>query len=130
MAVEPKTGVLFPTVIDGVRRLVGIGLRKKNVFGLKNIDVYAFGVYADAIDVNKLREKYGVLSESELKNSKEFVADVLDQDLRMTVRLQIVYGRLSIGSVRSAFEDSVGSRLKKFSGAENKELLQSKFNEK
>lgn len=122
--VEPKTGVLFPTAVDGDRRLMGIGLRRKNVFGLKNIDVYAFGVYADAIDVNKLREKHGVLLESELKKSKEFVADVLDQDLRMTVRIQIVYGRLSIGSVRGAFEDSVGNRIKKFSGSENKELLQ------
>ncbi|KAH0454435.1 hypothetical protein IEQ34_016359 [Dendrobium chrysotoxum] len=122
-AVEPKTGVLFPSVVDGARRLLGIGLRKKNVFGLKSIDVYAFGVYAEVNDVKKLREKYGVLSESEVRGSKEFFADVLDQDLRMTVRLQIVYGRLTIGSVRSAFEESVGNRLKKFSGSDNKELL-------
>uniref|UniRef100_J3MM85 Chalcone--flavanone isomerase n=2 Tax=Oryza brachyantha TaxID=4533 RepID=J3MM85_ORYBR len=43
----------------------------------------------------------------------------------MTVRLQIVYGRLSIRSVRSAFEKSVGSRLKKFGGSDTNELLQS-----
>ncbi|PKA57396.1 Fatty-acid-binding protein 1 [Apostasia shenzhenica] len=90
-AVEPKTGAVFPTVVNGDRRLLGIGLRRKNVFGLKNIDVYAY--------------------------------DVLVEDLRMTVRLQIVYGKLSIGSVRSAFEESVGNRLKKFSGSETKDLL-------
>lgn len=118
-SVEPKTGVSFPSVLDGTRRLLGVGVRKKNVFGLKNIDVYAFGVYADDNDVKKLSEKY-----SELKENKEVIADVLDQDVRMTVRLQIVYGRLSIRSVRSAFEESVGSRLRKFSGSDNKELLQ------
>lgn len=73
--------------------------------------------------MQKLCEKYGSLSTSELKENQEFFADVLDQDLRMTVRLQIVYGRLSIRSVRSAFEESVGSRLQKFSGSKNEELL-------
>lgn len=41
--VEPKTGVEFPAVLDGTRRLLGVGLRRKSLFGLKNIDVYAFG---------------------------------------------------------------------------------------
>uniref|UniRef100_A0A1D1YAB8 Chalcone--flavanone isomerase n=2 Tax=Anthurium amnicola TaxID=1678845 RepID=A0A1D1YAB8_9ARAE len=123
-SVEPKTGVEFPNVVDGTRRLLGVGLRKKNLFGLKNIDVYAFGVYADDDDVKGLKEKYGTLTMSQLKESKEFHADVLEQDLRMTVRLQIVYSRLSIRSVRSAFEESVGSRLRKYSGSDNKELLQ------
>ncbi|KAL5980900.1 hypothetical protein ACLOJK_028820 [Asimina triloba] len=72
-----------------------------------------------------LGQKYGSLSVSELKENKDFLQDVLDEDLCMTVRLQIVYGRLSIRSVRSAFEESVGSRLQKFSGSDNKELLQS-----
>ncbi|KAM0943653.1 putative chalcone isomerase [Dioscorea sansibarensis] len=122
-AVEPRSGVAFPAVLDGSRQLLGVGLRRKNVLGLKSIDIYAFGVYAEESDVKKLSEKYGSLSASELKENKEFFADVLDQDLRMTVRLQIVYGRLSIRSVRSAFEESVGSRLLKFSGSKNEELL-------
>ncbi|ONK55906.1 uncharacterized protein A4U43_C10F2170 [Asparagus officinalis] len=118
-SVEPKTGVSFPSVLDGTRRLLAAGVRKKSVFGLKNIDVYAFGVYADDNDVKELSKKY-----SERKENKEVISDVLDQDVRMTVRLQIVYGRLSIRSVRSAFEESVGSRLLKFGGPDNKELLQ------
>lgn len=44
-SVDSKTGVEFPIVMDGTsRRLVGIGVRKKSLFGLKNIDVYAFGM--------------------------------------------------------------------------------------
>ncbi|MBA0763927.1 hypothetical protein Goshw_025140 [Gossypium schwendimanii] len=48
----------------------------------------------------------------------------MEADISMTVRLQIVYSKLSIKSIRSAYEESVGSRLQKFSGSDNKELLQ------
>ncbi|KAF8388022.1 hypothetical protein HHK36_026688 [Tetracentron sinense] len=124
-AIESKAGVSFPCILNDTQKLLGIGLRKKSVFGLKNIDVYAFGVYADDSDIkNLLSEKYGKLSVSEIKENKEFNEDVLEKDLCMTVRLQIVYGRLSIHSVRSAFEESVGKRLQKFGGSDNKELLQ------
>lgn len=83
------------------------------------------GVYADADEVRKvLSEKYGKLSVSELKESKEFKEDFMGGDIGMTVRLQIVYSKLSIRSVRSAFEESVGSRLQNFGEPNSKELLQ------
>lgn len=82
------------------------------------------GVYADEDDVQKyLKKKYGNISASELKDNKDFHDDLLEADLNLTVRLQIVYSRLSVRSVRSAFEESVGSRLQKFGGPDNKELL-------
>lgn len=102
-------------------------MRRKSLFGLKNVDVYAFGVYADSGEIKEvLGEKYGKASPSELEK-KELIDDLKNSDVCMTVRLQIVYGKLSIRSVRSAFEESVGNRLQKFSGSEssdNKELLQ------
>lgn len=83
-------------------------------------------MYADGNDLKQqLKEKYSKFSASELKENAELIHDTLERDIRMTVRLQIVYGRLSIGSVRSAFEKSVGSRLQKFGGQDTKELLQS-----
>lgn len=92
--------------------------------GLKNIDVYEFGVYADDKDIKRcLSEKYGRFSASQLKGNKEFTEDLLENDIPMTVRLQIVYSKLSINSVRSAFEESVGIRLQKYGGSDNKELL-------
>ncbi|KAI3668167.1 hypothetical protein L6452_43244 [Arctium lappa] len=121
---ESKTGMSFPAVVKDSQGLLGIGLRRKAVFGLKNIDVYAFGVYADDNDIkNFVSEKYGTLSTNELKQ-KEVTQDLMESDISVTVRLQIVYGKLSIRSVRNAFEDSVGNRLKKFGGSDNKELLQ------
>ncbi|KAI3449642.1 hypothetical protein Pfo_006307 [Paulownia fortunei] len=122
---ESRTGMSFPVVLGDSQRLLGVGLRRKAVLGLKNIDVYAFGVYADDADVKKfLSEKYGELSASELKGNEELKENLMECDVSMTIRLQIVYGRLSIRSVRSAFEESVGSRLQKFGGSDNKELLQ------
>lgn len=82
------------------------------------------GVYADESDVKKcLSEKYGTLLVTQLKE-KEVNGDLMESDICMTIRLQIVYGRLSIRSVRNAFEESVGNRLNKFGGSDNKELLQ------
>ncbi|GMI85780.1 fatty-acid-binding protein 1 [Hibiscus trionum] len=122
--VEPKSGVPFPPVLENSLRLLGVGLRKKTILGLKNIDVYAFGVYANGDDVKKfLSAKYGNLSASELKDSKDLKNDLMEADISMSVRLQIVYGKLSIRSIRSAYEESVGSRLQKFGGSDNKELL-------
>ncbi|KAL9263725.1 Fatty-acid-binding protein 1-like protein [Drosera capensis] len=124
--VDSRTGSEFPGVIDGgKRRLMGVGVRRKKVFGLKNIDVYAFGVYVDESDVKKyLNEKYRKLAIDVLESTKDFHEGLMEGDVSLTVRLQIVYGRLSIGSVRSAFEESVGSRLRKFGGADTNELLQ------
>ncbi|KAI3891616.1 hypothetical protein MKX03_007582 [Papaver bracteatum] len=122
---DSKTGFPFPAILNDNRRLLGIGLRRKVLFGLKNIDVYAFGVYANDSEIKKLlTDKYSEFSASELKESK-LNEDIMEKDICMTVRLQIAYGRLSIRSVRNAFEDSVGNRLNKFGGADNAELLQS-----
>ncbi|PHT46972.1 Fatty-acid-binding protein 1 [Capsicum baccatum] len=122
---EARTGMSFPSILKDTQRLLGIGLRKKAVFGLKNIDVYAYGVYADDADVKKcLAEKHAEHSVSELQQKEELRNHLMENDIRTTVRLQIVYGRLSIKSVRSAFEESVGSRLRKIGGYDNKELLQ------
>ncbi|KAL0866782.1 hypothetical protein Bca101_045900 [Brassica carinata] len=123
---EPKTGFSFPAIIGDSRRLLGVGLRKKSVLGLKNIDVYAFGIYADCDDVKKLvGEKYSSLAASELRGNKAFIDHLMEADIKMTIRLQIVYGKLNIRSVRNAFQESVGNRLKKFGGLDNDELLQS-----
>lgn len=42
--VDSKTGLSFPSVIGDSQQLLGIGLRRKAILGLKNINVYAFGI--------------------------------------------------------------------------------------
>lgn len=82
------------------------------------------GVYVDPASLkSELGDKYSGVDPEELPNDEEFFNDIMEREVGLTVRLVIVYGSLKIGSVRSAFEDSVGSRIKKFGGAENRELL-------
>eukprot|EP00249_Psilotum_nudum_P004202 c17744_g1_i1 orf=332-1243(-) len=126
LVMEPKTGMSFPLVLDEKEKLAGMGLRKKTLLGLKNVTVYAFGIYADEGSLReKLGSKYIRYSTTQLQQSKEFYQDIITSDSNLTVRLVIVYGRLKIGSVRSAFEESIGSRIKKFTGTKDDRLLQS-----
>ncbi|CAH2062993.1 unnamed protein product [Thlaspi arvense] len=85
-------------------------------------------MYADCEDVKKLvGEKYANLPASELRGNKAFMDDLIESDIRMTIRLQIVYSKLNIRSVRNAFQESVGNRLKKFGGLDNHELLLQRY---
>jgi hypothetical protein len=82
-------------------------------------------LYANGDDLKQQLKKYEKFSVSELKESVELIKDALEHDIPMMVRLQIVYGRLSIHSLRGMFEKSVGTRLQKFGGQEDtKKLLQ------
>lgn len=82
------------------------------------------GVYVDPASLkSELGDQYSGVDPEELPNDEEFFNDIMEREVGLTVRLVIVYGSLKIGSVRSAFEESVGSRIKKFGGAENRELL-------
>ncbi|KAK6940811.1 hypothetical protein RJ641_030342, partial [Dillenia turbinata] len=108
--IESKTGVSFPSILGNSQRLLGIGLRRKSIFGLKNIDAHAYGAYAE---------------ENEIKNTLRDISipELMLSDVCMTVRLQIMYGKLRIRSVSSALEESIRNRLEKFGGPDNKDLL-------
>ncbi|XP_020203562.1 fatty-acid-binding protein 1-like [Cajanus cajan] len=122
---EKRSGVSFPSILGPSLKLCGVGLRKKSLIPFISFDVYAFGVYAADLDIKKyLSWKYKKFSASKLQGKKEFTDDLMENDIFMAVSLQIIHDGLSIPKVRSVFEESVGSRLYKFGGSDNKELLQ------
>nr|KYP70702.1 hypothetical protein KK1_009930 [Cajanus cajan] len=122
---EKRTGVPFPSALGPSLKLCGVGLRKKSLIPFISFDVYAFGVYAADLDIKEyLSAKYRKFSASKLQGKKEFTDDLMESDIPMAIRLQIVHNELSIGFFRSIFEESVGSRLQKFGGSDYKELLQ------
>eukprot|EP00243_Klebsormidium_subtile_P009379 TRINITY_DN466_c0_g1_i1.p1 TRINITY_DN466_c0_g1~~TRINITY_DN466_c0_g1_i1.p1 ORF type:complete len:337 (+),score=77.16 TRINITY_DN466_c0_g1_i1:143-1153(+) len=129
-AVEPRTGLRFPKKVkpeDAAKgqELAGMGLRSKNLFGLKSIKVYAFGLYAEPGAVkDALGAKYGTFSPEALKSNPWFFEDLLASKNDMAVRLVIYYSKLKIGSVRKAFEESVGERLRKVSPDNSDTVLQ------
>ena len=41
---DSKTGTCFPSAVKDSQNLLGIGVRRKSILGLKDINVYAFGI--------------------------------------------------------------------------------------
>ena len=81
-------------------------------------------MYVDPASLKgELGDKYGNLDPEEVKKDEEFFKDLMEKDVGLSVRLVISYGRLKIGTVRSAFEESVGSRIKKFGDGSEGDLL-------
>ncbi|XP_043722678.1 fatty-acid-binding protein 2 [Telopea speciosissima] len=122
-AVEPRTGIKFPTVLelDGENNssftsevLVGTGSRTMRILKIKSLKVYAFGLYIQPDSIcEKLGPKYASVPVSELNNQQDFFDDLLRNDIHMTVRLVVNCNGLKINTVRDAFEKSLRARLLK-----------------
>ncbi|BAT82486.1 hypothetical protein LR48_Vigan07g254900 [Vigna angularis] len=124
-AVEPKTGIEFPLVLDNIfagekdfgfnsEVLVGTGSRTMTIVKIKSLKVYAFGVYIHPYSLcKKLGPKYASISADELNNHQDFYQDLLREDINMTVRLVVNCRGMKINSVRNAFEKSLRARLVK-----------------
>lgn len=95
-AIEPKTGIKFPTFLEDnfsltTKVLVGIGSRSMRIIKLKSLKLYAFGLYVHPDSIcEKLGSKYASVPVAELKNHSDFFEDLL-----------------------SAFEKSLRTRLQK-----------------
>jgi len=123
---EPKTGVHFPLHLScdefqenmSCQVLAGVGVRSKAIIKLKSINIYAFGVYVQPDHlVAQLGEKYKGIPPEVLRDQPEFFNDLLRHEVDMTVRLVVHYKGLNMGMVRSAFQDSLGNRIKKIAGS-------------
>ncbi|PSR93628.1 Fatty-acid-binding protein [Actinidia chinensis var. chinensis] len=123
-AVEPRTGIEFPTILDNILEgeknsslmsevLVGTGSRTMTIIKIKSLKVYAFGFYIHPYDVCvKLGPKYGSIPVGEV-NNHDFYKDLLREDINMTVRLVVNCNGMKINTVRDAFEKSLRARLVK-----------------
>ncbi|RWR95893.1 fatty-acid-binding protein 2 isoform X2 [Cinnamomum micranthum f. kanehirae] len=122
-AIEPRTGIKFPTVLEAGDNsfnpptkevLVGVGSRSMTIVKVKSLNLYAFGLYVQPDSVcKKLGPKYASVPIGELKNQRDFFEDLLREDIHMTVRLVVNYSGLKINTVRDAFEKSLRARLLK-----------------
>ncbi|CAA2961604.1 fatty-acid-binding protein 2-like [Olea europaea var. sylvestris] len=121
-AVEPRTGIQFPTMLDNIitgentsftpEVLVGTGSRTMTIIRIKSLKLYAFGFYVHPSDVcEKLGPKYACIPEYELNKRQDFYQDLLREDINMTVRLVVSCNGIKINTVRDAFEKSLRARL-------------------
>ncbi|KAG1334305.1 putative pre-rRNA-processing protein ESF1 [Cocos nucifera] len=82
-AVEPKTGIKFPSFLEDnssltAEVLVGTGSRSMRIIRLKSMNIYAFGLYVQPDSVcEKLGPKYSSVPVSELQNCTDFFEDLL-----------------------------------------------------
>ncbi|XP_074296179.1 fatty-acid-binding protein 2 isoform X1 [Silene latifolia] len=124
-AVEPITGIEFPGVLNNILAkenqsnlspevLVGTGSRTVTIIKIKSFKLYAFGFYVHPYSVcQKLGSKYASMPASELKDHNEFYADLLREDIGMTVRLVVNCNGMKINAVKDTFEKSLRARLVK-----------------
>ncbi|KAK1288496.1 Fatty-acid-binding protein 2 [Acorus calamus] len=120
-AIEPRTGIKFPTVLDREDHssvtpevLVGTGSRSMRVIKVKSLKVYAFGLYIHPYSLcEKLGRKYASVPDNELMNCPDFYEDLLRENIDMTVRLVVNCNRVKVSTVRDAFEKSLRARLQK-----------------
>ncbi|XP_058078754.1 fatty-acid-binding protein 2 isoform X2 [Magnolia sinica] len=88
-AVEPRTGIKFPSVLGNLvagdnrstltsEVLVGTGSKSMRIIKVKSLKVYAFGVYVHPDSVcERLGPKYATVPITELKNHPDFFEDML-----------------------------------------------------
>ncbi|CAN6164706.1 unnamed protein product [Urochloa humidicola] len=118
-AVEPKTGIKFPPFLEddsspSATVLVGIGFKGMRIMRVKNLNLYAFGLYMQPNSIReKLGPKYASVPIDKLMENPDFYKDLLRENLHMRVRLVVNYNGLSVGAVRDVFEKSLGLRLQK-----------------
>ncbi|KAL8189460.1 hypothetical protein R6Q57_029026 [Mikania cordata] len=123
-AVEPRTGIEFPSILDNIfgasnsslntEVLVGTGSKTMKIIKIKSLKLYAFGFYVHPYDVcNKLGSKYASLPEDEVTKHHNFFADLLREDISMTIRLVVSCNGIKISTVKDAFEKSLRARLVK-----------------
>ncbi|OMO67049.1 Glycoside hydrolase, family 9 [Corchorus capsularis] len=124
-AIEPRTGIEFPTILDNVldrqnnsslasEVLVGTGSRTMKIIRIKSLKVYAFGFYIHPYSLcQKLGPKYASIPVGDLKKHNDFYQDLLREDIGMTVRLVVNCNGMRINAVRDQFEKSLRARLEK-----------------
>ncbi|KAJ1258481.1 hypothetical protein BS78_10G079000 [Paspalum vaginatum] len=118
-AIEPKTGIKFPPYLEddsspSATVLVGIGFKGMRVMRVKNLNLYAFGLYMQPNSIReKLGPRYASVPTDKLLENPDFYSDLLRENLHMRVRLVVNYNGLSVGAVRDVFEKSLGLRLQK-----------------
>ncbi|KAF8783945.1 hypothetical protein HU200_000120 [Digitaria exilis] len=117
--IEPKTGIKFPAFLEddsgpSTTVLVGIGFKGMRIMRVKNLNLYAFGLYMQPNSIReKLGPKYASVPTDKLMENPDFYRDLLRKNLHMRVRLVVNYNGLSVGAVRDVFEKSLGLRLQK-----------------
>jgi len=115
---EAATGLEFsaefcPRDKSNCSQVAGLGVRAKRILGLKNINVYAVGLYVDAAGVRSKLGKYKGRDAEELVKSSNMYKDfVASSGVEKTLRLIINYGNISSDTFSNALKERMEPGLK------------------
>ncbi|KAI8477278.1 MAG: chalcone isomerase [Monoraphidium minutum] len=116
---EPATGIAYPDTLCVATKshcpgLAGVGVRAKRILGLKNINVYALGLYVDASGAKKALGKWkGSSGDALLKSQAAFDALVNTESFERSLRLVISFGGLKRATFVNALEERLAPPLRK-----------------
>ncbi|CAG9465343.1 unnamed protein product [Pedinophyceae sp. YPF-701] len=119
---EPKTGISFPGEFgfqsgDDTRcslTLAGVGVRNKRLVGIKNINVYAVGMYADPDAVRgKLGEACAGRPREDVATDQAVLDSLVRGELESGLRLVIAFGGLTRQRFISGLRERLDPLLKK-----------------
>jgi len=116
---EAATGIQFPAEFCFLTKkhcpeLAGVGVRAKKLLGLKNINVYAVGLYVEPHAAKKALHEYkGQSGDAIVNNQAAFDAVINNQSFEKTLRLVISFGALKRSQFVNALEERISPALKK-----------------
>lgn len=116
---DRATGLEFPSVYCHKSKpcagLAGLGVRAKKILGIKNINIYALGIYVDSVAAKKaLAGKYkGAGSVEALSADQNLFDDVVSSSaFEKSLRLVISFGSLKRSQFVEALQERLEPRLK------------------
>ena len=112
VVVEPESGTPFPVALAppgaaAPHRLVGTGIRKRTIFGVK---VYAFGLYVEPAGAAAALAEFAGTGAEDLERDAAFTRRLLDLDFGMALRL-VMTRTVGGGDVADAFDDALRPRM-------------------
>jgi len=114
---ESATGLEFSAEYctrgaSGCTTVAGLGVRAKRILGLKNINVYAVGLYVDPSGLRAKLAKYKGQNQDKLVADSSLYKDfVAAKGVDKTVRLIINYGNISSDTFSNALKASAPNCL-------------------
>lgn len=130
---EATTGYDFPLEICSrttrdCPALTGLGVRAKRLFGLKNLNIYALGIYVDTTAAKHVLSKYKGQQPEELVSNQNFYDDLLQsKGVDKTLRLVISFSHVSRKQFVSALEERLAPSVKKAGDDKSLDLFHKQF---
>ncbi|CAL8467962.1 g7500 [Coccomyxa elongata] len=113
-----RTGIEFPGTFCHISKedcptLIGTGVRAKRLAGIKNIDVYAMGLYIDLMAAkSELGKDFDCLPPVSLEGNQALAERLMaSNNIEKTIRIVVTSGLVNQGRFSKGLRESLESRI-------------------